>query len=165
MKYYTAEELKVMICGKNKPERHTRKYNETRAKLENMPQEKFDELYALFYEGSSGLIGGAGYPYKLSEEDVNVINKILQNLFHTYEFISVTDLCNASKIDYFNKADSAFNECFYDRSSGEVIYEIDTKCIRRFVAEVLKSLAHQGEIEQLTIKTCGKVHIYLYRAK
>lgn len=165
MKYYTAEELKVMVYGENNSERHTKKYNETRAKLEDMPQEKFDELYAAFNNGSSGIVGGVGSRCKLSEEDVNVINKILQNLYHTHELTSVTDLCKTVEIGFFDAASSMFCPGYYDYLSNSVKYKVNTDMIRHFAAEVFKNLADQGEIEQLAVKTCGKVHIYLYRAK
>lgn len=166
MKYYTAEELKVMVYGEDKPERHTKKYNGARAKLADMSQKEFDKLYALFNNGSTGIIGGTGSRCKLSEEDVNVINKILQNLYHTHELTSVTDLCDATKISYSDGANSWFKRfAGYDFEAQKALCTIKTDLIRDFVAEVFKSLADQGEIEQFAVKTCGKVHIYLYRAK
>lgn len=167
MKNYTAEELITIVYGEKTPEKHTAKYNETREKLADMPQEKFDELYAAFNNGSSGIVGGGGAQCcKLSEEDVNLINKILMDVYHTHEFASVTDICcKVNPKGYHDPSASWFRTHVGWHYNNTPRFEVRLENLRRFMAKVLKELAAMGEVEQYAVKTCGKVHIYLYRAK
>lgn len=165
-KYYTADELITIMYGEQKPRRHTIKYTEARRKLADMPREKFDELYAAFNNGSSGIIGGnEKRRCKLSTEDVDVINNLLMEVYHTHEFTSVTDICSNTQLNYSNAASSKFRTHVGWDDDEYPLYEINYYSVRVFMAKLLKALAEKGEIERMAIMTCGKVHINLYRAK
>lgn len=133
------------ILGWNKEEaKHSDRYNFLREKFSYMGDERFDEVYSAFYEGSTGIIHNAAK--RVTNKEAKVINFIL-TLVASREFpISFSDA-------YFSdeKPADCWGMDLQDRSQ-----------------KIIDTLEKRGAIEGLRvirIMTQGKCHIKLYEIR
>lgn len=145
MKNYnlTADELNT-ILGWGNEVKHSDRYNFLREKFRYMGDERFDEVYSAFYEGSTGIIHNA--PKRVTNKEAKVVNFIL-TLIADREFpISFSDA-------YFSDEKPA--DC---RGTD----------LRDRAQKIVDTLEKKGAVEGLRvirIMTQGTCHIKLYEIR
>lgn len=86
---FTAEQINAMLGLDENSVKHSDRYNFLREKFSYMGDERFDEVYSAFYEGSTGIIHNTAK--QVTNKEAKVVNFIL-TLVASREFpISFSD--------------------------------------------------------------------------
>lgn len=86
---FTAEELNAMLGLDEGTVKHSDRYNFLRDKFSYMGDERFDEVYSAFYEGSTGIIHNA--TKRVTDKEAETINFILSLIARADFPISFSD--------------------------------------------------------------------------
>ena len=165
---YTPEELNaIMFSEEERTADYSIKYLKLREKFADMPQKQFDDYYHAFV-GTSGVIGGR--PASVTPQQSAMFNAIAEwfnSCGKYYGAASVSDIMISAYKNCTDKSmkkaiNPAINEV--KRWNGSIYYSI-AESFHANVRKFLLALAEQGEIELIEIKTRGKVHLNMFKAK
>lgn len=145
---FTAEELnKILGWGEVK---HSDRYNRLRKKFADMDDDRFNEVYRAFYDGSNGTTSTL---QGVSESEAKFVCCILNVLADSNIPASFSDIYynNINKRRKFGKATFVTSEDIRDR-------------LQRIIDELEKTHKVEG-LRVINIMTQGKCHIKLYEIR
>lgn len=142
---FTADELNAILGLNEDNVKHSDRWNRLRKKFVDMDEDQFNEVYAAFYEGSTGIITVPS-PTPISEDEAKAINLVLKLIAQSDFPISFSDVFFSS--EYYKTA-CGFSE--RDRAQ-----------------KIIDTLEKKGAVEGLRvirIMTQGTCHIKLYEIR
>ena len=141
---FTADELNE-ILGWNKCEaKHSTRYNLLRKKFADMDEDKFNEVYRAFYDGSTGIISNPG-PVLISEKEAETINFILK-------FIARAEF------------PVSFSDAFFSNKRIKKYRVADRDRAQKIIDALEKTHKVEG-LRVIKIMTQGTCHIKLYEIR
>ena len=141
---FTADELNE-ILGWNKCEaKHSTRYNLLRKKFADMDEDKFNEVYRAFYDGSTGIISNPG-PVLISEKEAETINFILK-------FIARAEF------------PVSFSDAFFSHKRIKKYRVADRDRAQKIIDALEKTHKVEG-LRVIKIMTQGTCHIKLYEIR
>lgn len=145
---FTAEELNK-ILGRDEV-KHSTRWNRLRKKFADMDEDRFNELYRAFYDGSNGIINTQ---QGVSESEAKSVCCILNVIADSNIPVSFSDIYynNINKRRKFGKATFVTSEDIRDR-------------LQRIIDDLEKTHKVDG-LRVIKIMTQGKCHIKLYEIR
>lgn len=145
MSTITSELLnELMSLDGEQPNNHTEKWQRLRRHFEYMTDEQFADMYRTCFN-SDGLTHVSSFKYDYSHS--TMIDECVKNLRGKYNgrFVSLPDLMRSTGIRRFVTQEDAFY---------------------KHVMEAMRALADSGDygFECVPMYSCGKVHVYMFRA-
>lgn len=141
---FTAADFNAMLELGEENVKHSDRYNFLRDKFSYMGDERFDEVYSAFYEGSTGIIHNAAK--RVTDQEAKAVSLLL-NLIASADFpISFSDVY--------------FTDKFAKEFRG---YDL-----RDRTQKIIDTLEKKGAVEGLRvirIMTQGTCHIKLYEIR
>lgn len=142
---FTADELNAILGWGEGEAKHSDRWNRLRKKFVDMDEDQFNEVYAAFYEGSTGIITVPSLT-PISEDEAKAINLVLKLIAQSDFPISFSDVFFSSE---HHKTARGFSE--RDRAQ-----------------KIIDTLEKKGAVEGLRvirIMTQGVCHIKLYEIR
>lgn len=145
MNTITAELLnEFMGLEGEQPDDHTEKWKRMRKHFDYLTDEQFADMYRTCFD-SDGLMFTSYFKYDYSYS--TMIDACVKNLCDKYNgrFVSLPDLMRSTGIRRFVTQEDAFY---------------------KHVMEAMRALADSGDygFECVPMYSCGKVHVYMFRA-
>lgn len=146
MKAITTELLnKLMGLDNERPDNHTEKWQRLRRHFEYMTDEQFADMYRTCFDSDGRLMWVSSFKYDYSHS--TMIEACIKNLCDKYNgrFVSLPDLMRSTNIHWSMRNDGSFYE---------------------HVMKAMRALADNGNFgfECVPMNSCGRVHIYMFRA-
>ena len=141
---FTAEELNAMLGLGEGEVKHSTRYNRLRKKFADMDEDRFNEVYRSFYDGSTGIISKP-MTKLISEKEAETINFILKFIARSEWPISFSD------VFFSNERIKKYRAADRDRAQ-----------------KIIDALENTHKIEGLRvirIMTRGTCHIKLYEIR
>lgn len=150
---FTADELNAILGWGNDEVEHSDRWNCLRNKFADMDEDQFNEVYAAFYEGSTGIIRNPTAKL-INEEEARVVCEVLNGL-------SFSDFPKSFSDAYYPYA----RPLMQPHGAYSIVPRRDT---RDRVQKIIDTLEKTGAVEGLRvikIMTQGKCHIKLYEIR